>query len=101
MPNRNSARRCLRPGCPASMEDRARQSRTCSDACRQAVYRLRKTEEDDGPPLIYRAPVITSTTANGDGWTVHFDNGQSVDVEGCRWEGPARARARWTVAQRI
>lgn len=101
MPNRNSPRRCSRPGCPASMEGRAPQSRTCSDACRQAAYRLRKTEEEDGPPVLYTAPVISSTTRNGDGWTVTFDDGRSVDVKGCTWEGQARARARWTVAQRI
>ncbi len=85
------------------MAGRAVQSKWCSDACRQAAYRLRRgqTPDETEDPLVYTAPRVVFTVAQGiDDWIVHFDDGQQVPVEGCRWEGQARSRARWAVAQR-
>ena len=104
MATRDTSRRCPRPGCFVSMAGRAPQSRWCSDACKQAAYRLRKPAaeaEDDRPAPVYEAPAVASAVRTGDGWTVHFADGQQVQIEACAWEGQARARARWRVAQRV
>lgn len=102
MQNRDTPRRCLRAGCSTSMATHAPQARHCSGACRQAAYRQRKEEKDEETPtVLYEVAGVASTVSNGDGWDVHFLDGQTVTVPGCMWEGQARARARWSVAQRV
>lgn len=82
----------------------APQARWCSRACKQAGYRLRlaglEDQEDNAPSAVYQAPEIARLEAVGQGWRVHFTDGQALDVAGPCGVGQARARARWATAGR-
>ncbi len=86
------------------MAGRAPQAHWCSDACKQAAYRMRREgkpdREDNAPSARYQAPAVASTERTADGWRVTFDDGVALDVDG--WsDAQARARARWLRARRV
>lgn len=100
-------RKCPLPGCGRSLVDLGRraQARWCSDACKQAAYRMRKAgdvdQEDNEPTARFDAPAAAGLEAAGDGWRVTLEGGQVVEVPGPCSAGQARARARWSVARRV